>query len=541
MIGCKQLSRRIKKNHYRYASSYSNFAELVPDRAITDLLVSAYLETFEKVFRVLLVPSFLRQYNKYFTDPGSASTEFVITLLLVISIGRCFNGDIVDSHAALRWIHAANAYVSTPFEEKSHLTTEGIQIYCLLLIAREVNSIGADLIWLQAGSLLRMAMYMGLHRDPAKVPGIKLCEMEMRKRLWATIMEIGVQASLTSGGVPLISESDYDCPPPSNFDDYSLEEGAFDGRANENTFTSTTIQIYLRRLLEMRLLILNLVNGANTDHNCEAAKNLSEKFLKIYSDLTLRLEGFGDFTGIKPSVFQTKLFELLNKRFLLALHGRFASIVPSHPSYYYSKALSIDISLDLLKFKNYSEMVSGIGGNVLQIDFSNLAIYSNGLYRSSFIYAFALICAELFVVVENKAGISVSSPQQKLKTELLNSVKAYVEIMRRRVEHGDLNVKAYAFISGVIVQIDCIERGFPYDDSMLKQIQTSLTWGYERLQRHDKEDVQSHNLPEVVFNTPDSTEAFNKATELSSFEDYSRDPADYTDISQFLNYLDFAI
>jgi hypothetical protein len=50
--------------------------------------------------------------------------------------------------------------------EKNRLSISGLQVQCLLILARHTLSVGGDLIWIAMGSLVRSAMQMGLHHDP---------------------------------------------------------------------------------------------------------------------------------------------------------------------------------------------------------------------------------------------------------------------------------------------------------------------------------------------------------------------------------------
>jgi hypothetical protein len=50
--------------------------------------------------------------------------------------------------------------------EKDRLSINGLQVHCLLIIARQTLSVGGDLIWVSMGNLVRAAMQLGLHRDP---------------------------------------------------------------------------------------------------------------------------------------------------------------------------------------------------------------------------------------------------------------------------------------------------------------------------------------------------------------------------------------
>lgn len=63
------------------------------------------------------------------------------------------------------WICAAQNWLLGPIE-KDRISINGLQIQCLLILARQVLSIGEDLIWIAIGNLLRTAIQMGLNRDP---------------------------------------------------------------------------------------------------------------------------------------------------------------------------------------------------------------------------------------------------------------------------------------------------------------------------------------------------------------------------------------
>src|SRR5687767_8599989 len=88
---------------------------------------------------------------------------------------------------------------------KSRLSIHALQINILLLIARELVGGGnGPSIWLSAGDLLRRAMAMGLHRDTASLSDPTILDIQMRRRLWNTILEIALGASLASGASPML-------------------------------------------------------------------------------------------------------------------------------------------------------------------------------------------------------------------------------------------------------------------------------------------------------------------------------------------------
>lgn len=97
--------------------------------------------------RILHIPSFTREYAQYWKDPKLASNTFILKLVLVLSIGTSLytRTDVELRLSVRQWIYAAQTWFASPFE-KSRLCLNGLQTYCLLLIARQVNGVESDLV-----------------------------------------------------------------------------------------------------------------------------------------------------------------------------------------------------------------------------------------------------------------------------------------------------------------------------------------------------------------------------------------------------------
>jgi hypothetical protein len=106
-----------------------------------------------------------------------------------------------------------------------------------------------------------------LHRDPSHFPKISVYHGEMRRRLWATVLEITAQSSLDMGMPPMVSINDYDTKPPANINDEDMGEGIeapLDAKP-ETVFTDSSIQIGFTRTLPVRLEIIKLINNLRFD------------------------------------------------------------------------------------------------------------------------------------------------------------------------------------------------------------------------------------------------------------------------------------
>ncbi|ERT03438.1 uncharacterized protein SPSK_08313 [Sporothrix schenckii 1099-18] len=208
----------------------------LPPRALADELVECYLRSTESVYRILHVPMFRREYEALWQalaagNPlNKADMAFLVQLKLVLAIGFATHRDHMALRTrAVRWYYAAQTWFSEP-EFKAHLTMQVLQIHILLLFAREATGIGGALIWISVGDLVRSAVYMGLHRDPDRLPKrMSRLAAEMRRRLWNTILELVVASSLDAGGPVMLSMTDFDARSPSNIDDETLEESVLAG------------------------------------------------------------------------------------------------------------------------------------------------------------------------------------------------------------------------------------------------------------------------------------------------------------------------
>ena len=149
----------------------SDLVGLLPDRLTADFLVTLYVDAFETTYRVLHVPSFMGQYKKLWQDEASATSEFLIVLLLVMATvlsmsgacGSSFHGlSSAARERALIMISTAESWLQAQNREKASLTT--FQVQALIYIARGTNCVDLRRQWVDSGYLLKSAIAVGLHR-----------------------------------------------------------------------------------------------------------------------------------------------------------------------------------------------------------------------------------------------------------------------------------------------------------------------------------------------------------------------------------------
>lgn len=376
---------------------------------------------------------------------------------------------------------------------------------CLLHLARETCGVGGDAAWIRAGSLLRTAMYLGLHRDPSNLPRISPFGAEMRRRLWATVLEIVLQASLDSGAPPLMAPSDFDTHPPSNFDDEQLTE------SNElpsiprplNAFTQTTVQLVLLRSFPIRLAIAQYVNHFNSSATYQETLRWNTELTNACRTLSATFQPFYDPAGILPkrlSLFQLRLAESMVHRFFLALNHPWLWSAHNNPAYYFARKMCVETSLKLYRAIATGSPAGDSGTASQTDDFTRLATCGYGAFRSVPTLAVLTICLELLWQVQEDrsfrqsmafdaqperqgrgseadvgpaVGIGVGSgaaPRQDLQEAVTYSI-SWAE---RRIQNGETNIKGYLLYSALLSQAQALQRGAS-DAEVERQVQNSIT------------------------------------------------------------------
>ncbi|EFQ96697.1 C6 zinc finger domain-containing protein [Nannizzia gypsea CBS 118893] len=495
---CKGLARAIKAQEIAKQPPIADILDHVPPRNIAEPLVQAYLQTFESIFRILHVPSFLRDFNNHWVNPSSSGPDFIIKLLLVMSIGSIFSPDrnisASNYSSASRWIYTAQSWLNSPFE-KGRINISGIQIYCLLLLARQANGVEGDLVWISAGSLLRAAMHIGLHIGPSRLAGVTFFNQEIRRRLWATVLEIVVQSSMDAGGLPLVPIQDIDYEPPSNIDDEQLEDANEDIATTHvkplKEYTMTSVQIALMKSYPLRLEIAQYLNNFRSKPLYEKTLHLASRLSSFCRDSYILFNSFP--TNMPhPTPFQVNMLDLLSYRFLLALHHPFAIKAKANPTLYFSRKVSIEVAVSLLSRSPQSS----------DDNYTHLKITGTGLFRDVPVIAISTICEELIHQLEEEKSSFMPVSSSFSRQDLRKIIEEYVNLLDMRIKHRETNIRGHILFSCVLEHINAIQTGLPVNQSIAAALKRSLDQCYGTLKARAKAceiDTPSDTQPDNIL------------------------------------------
>ncbi|KAJ4989782.1 hypothetical protein SVAN01_04812 [Stagonosporopsis vannaccii] len=455
----------------------------LPSKATCDILVAAYLRTFEGMFRVLHVPSFRKEYDDHWSGKAQGRPSVLLKIMLVCAIGVPFHTGIDQPQlrvSCAKWIQAAETWLAAP-HAKSRLNMAGLQIQILVILAKQVCSVEGDHIWIHTGSLLRTAMYLGLHRDPSYFGKINTFHAEMRRRLWATVLELTAQSSMDTGMPPLISVQDYDTKPPSNVndDDFCEQDESPLNIRPLSACTDCSLQIAVVESLPLRLEIIRLINNLRFDLSYAKCLGLGHQLTEMCNSKTnIFKEALKDGAGITP--FQIKLVDSLVRRFVLGLHRPYFAKAKDDPRFHFSRKICLESSLMI--FAPATTPVAGVVD-----DWSLMTYRAVGFFKALILYAVSTIYYELHMQIEEHRDnstftaplISDGSEQQPFSLPpqsqtLYNAlVKAYHTSMLR-IRNGETNAKGVVFFACAVARVDAMVAGADAEAMILATAKASI-------------------------------------------------------------------
>ncbi|XWW94364.1 hypothetical protein V2A60_002307 [Cordyceps javanica] len=464
---CKRLARSSKIWRPSRLFGMQGYDLVPPSREVADTMAMEYFTYFESTIRILHIPSFWKSYDDFWKCQNTATMETRLIILLVVAIGsslqeRSETSQATPSVAQInQWIYAAQTWLAGPLE-KDRLDIGGLQVYCLLVVARQIYSVGGDLVWMSLGSLLHRAMQLGLHYDPKHFQGMSVFKAELRRRLWYTILELLVQASLDTAMPPRISTEEYDTEPPSNINDNDFDEDSQALHSKpESEFTDATLQRHLIYALPARIRIVRYLNAINANLSYPEAMSLGTALSTAQRKCTLAFQTYPD----KISPFQRNMVDFLLRRFVVPLHSPFACEARTTPAFHYSLKACTEASLALINPEPDAR-------------FARLLDFAGGLFREGLRSANTAISLDLIIQTKTQQADGTLHRTHTVRDALKKSVADMLELCEKRISNGETNVKSYVFLAMALAMTEAMESGEPCELKIAQSARDALAHCY---------------------------------------------------------------
>lgn len=421
-----------------------------------------YLSSFEAVFRVLHIPTFQHQYQQHrAAAQSSANRDFQYTLSVVTAIGACIQTSAGDSKSSLRpyaikSILDAQKWVMSNCEGPN-ITLATLQTYCLILIAQQTTGLGSSTISISIDALVRAAMRLDLHRPQRPDCGSSLSEtdVQLRKKLWCTIVELSIQSSLDAGLPPSLLPADLQIDLPSNIDDVEISHSA-PKPLNSSNKTDATVQILLARTATVRLRILHHLYGFSSIESYDTILQLGGELMDQYRANVRMLEdlssqpcaGHSDMS----TRFQMSLLDALTLGPLMALHSPFAYLARANPKFYFSRKICFEAAWALPSRRLPPSTQRSAGPTRTLYD--ALLVHASGLFERVHLQSTALICMEMLSSFTEGSFLSNSLFDSAV---VLEAVQQSIDLCARRLDNGTTDVASHVILSCALAHIRALK------------------------------------------------------------------------------------
>ncbi|QGI61444.1 hypothetical protein CEK26_005411 [Fusarium fujikuroi] len=393
-------------------------------RPVVDRLVSRYFNSFEMSPAVLHSVEFLKEYEEFWDDPSSVSPLWLGLLFTIMCLATQFEKFRLDpgvqSPAALSMERdlqkMADAYklrigqclVLGNYTKGGPYVLETLMLY----IAAEVfSSTDAEIdIWILTGNTVQIALHMGYHRDPKHFKGMSSFAAEMRRRVWATLIEMDLGLSAQMGLPRMIKQWQTDTQEPSNLQDSDFDKATVEMPPSRPETELTPI---LYRLVKARLMttvgyIWDFAADVRpyTYTEVERMDSKLDEARKSIPDC-LKWHSFARCITDSPQIIMQKVvLETLVYRAKIILHRKFMLGPPENSAD--SKRIVLESALKLL---DYQHMLQEESQPFCQLYQERWRVSS--LVNHDFLLATSILCYYLQNTKREGMPVSESTPMDE--------------------------------------------------------------------------------------------------------------------------------
>jgi hypothetical protein len=378
----------IRENQQKIRGTDEELLDIIPRKGIVDAAVDLYFNQVEYTYRILHEPSFRVDYQCFWQpqEQKTRKASFAALLTLIVALSKCLSTDrevvfvgdrSAQRESAAHLIEICDAWLV--HHPRNQLNLEYFQLQCLSLLAKRANSIKMKQAWVYSGDVMRLAIAAGLHRKPEFISQQRISEFEkeMRRRLWATVVELELQASIDSGLPSSMCGLYTDVQPPSNTPDdlFSLKSGFIPSQGLDR-FTRSSYLAWSTRSLPLRVKLVQLLNNPTTKLPYAEVLAYDSQLHSMVSSLP----NWDESEGALPSA----LLDLELRQFLLMLHRPYAKLAAKDTRFSYSFAACVNAANSMISIHDDLRRRNVLLLNHLRIDvFRVITTLAQIFYHSS--------------------------------------------------------------------------------------------------------------------------------------------------------------
>lgn len=210
-------------------------------------------------------------------------------------------------------------------------------------------------LWLVLGMVVQLALSLGYQRDAQDSPSISPFAGEMRRRVWAVIVQMDLRLSSQMGLPRLLKLHQCDTAEPRNLLDTDFDETTVDLPPSrpETEFTPVLYVLAKNRIDRMTDLISELLTDTQ-EHPYTEIMELDRKlqFAETLLPPIFQWQPLSQSFMVPPHIVVHRIWlHLSQQRLTIWLHRKYLSPSYTHAGYEYSRNTCIQAAIKILEFQ----------------------------------------------------------------------------------------------------------------------------------------------------------------------------------------------
>lgn len=317
-------------------------------------------------------------------------------------------GDVVISAQKFR-VRTAHCLVRGNYFQATAYALETLIIH---LISNFMGLVDSNIdLWFLLGTIIRLAIRMGYHRDPSNNPGISPCDGEMRRRVWHTILQVDSLSSFQAGAPSMIPMDSCDTRLPQNLkdSDFSPETPSLPASRPTSDTTPVLYIIVKGGVMEVFKKIVShsrSISPASYSTTIDLDRAARGSYNSIPEDFKIKPLS-QSFVVTSNTIMNRVNIGMLYLTGLVILHRPYLNVDTSNHQYEFSRQACVDAALEILAVQADLHQALQPGGLMYEDRWM-----ISSLTAHDFLLAAMVICLELSVRMRSGYVLPLASRQQ---------------------------------------------------------------------------------------------------------------------------------
>lgn len=415
---------RLSMPNIEFSGTFMSKQQLIasmPPKSLADRLVWQYFTSPDPGLALFHKPTFQKEYTSFWANPSETPTMWIAMLFGILCLGKRIGmksrmsleelGPDQQSPEDLQRLAAA-AITLADYTRPKRYTMEALMIYAgceYIGIGRET-----DLrLWCFMGTAVRIALYMGYHRDPDHYPQLSPFDGEIRRRVWHQCIIFDVLTSFTLGLPSMILHTTSDTKAASNFldSDFGPESMTLPPPRPMHELSPVSYAVIKARIVKV-FAMASEASHAVEPPSLERVQEIDEALEQARAEMPKQLQYDSVETSYldQPAViFHRFKLEMLYQKTKCILHRRWLTEHHTDSAFDWSREKCADAAMKLLNVQEVIEQMTREDGPLRDARW-----FLRALGTQDFLTAAMILCLKVHLLSKEREKSSSPAASSSL-------------------------------------------------------------------------------------------------------------------------------